>query len=240
MQGLGDAFAARPTVAALVREHGDVFLETAWPEVFRDICAPPVKPRDLHIRCARRNVEEKGDIWSDPPHGIPEVQLRYTLAPGCKSIPEQIAESAGIEWTNSYRPEDPKAYAGDFFMDCNQKSMNVRNRLDPSPLAVFRIPTIRTEYRNEARNPAPGLVAAAVNEIGGDWIHLNDMMGLHEKRHHDESWPMANYAHADAGQLSLPSMLDLVSRARCVVTPVSWMLWAAAAFQVPTLAVWGG
>jgi hypothetical protein len=114
------------------------------------------------------------------------------------------------------------------------------------PLGVFRIPTIRTEYRNEARNPAPGLVAAAVDEIGGDWISLNDLGGGEEIAQDEKHANMgrcfesSGFVRAELGEFSLPTLLDLVSRARVCVTPVSWMAWAAMAYQAPALVIFGG
>lgn len=246
MIGLGDAFAARPTIAALTRKHGgdqDIVIETPWPEVFWDIVVGDtvrfLKPRNLNIRCAQRNVEEtrvawldeNSDLYRDQLGAAKRIQLSYSLHPGCKSIPEQIAESAGVkpEWRDLF-----------FKNSCSEGSLCLCNcHENRSSLAVFRIPTIRTEYRNPARNPAPGLVAAAVDEIGGDWISLNDLNG-NERHLEDESFPKRRPAHSEFGQLSIPTCLDLVSRARCVVTPISWMAWAALAYGTPTLCVWGG
>lgn len=228
MLGIGDAFAARPTIAALMRKESLV-IETPWPEVFADMAGIStrfVKPKNVNIRCANRNIQESELFLEDPvAEPMKRIQLSYHLHPGCESIPEQIAESAGVlegmEWDS-------------FFM---QPTVHTRIK---SPLGVFRIPTIRTEYRNVARNPAPGLVAAAVDEIGGDWIHLNDLrFGESLSDPMNENWPKGS-VEACGGQFSFPSMLDLVSRARCVVTPVSWMAWAALAYQVPHLIIWGG
>lgn len=246
MQGLGDAFASRPTIAALIRKHGDVALATPYPEVFADLPLKIVtRHPDAVIRCARRNQEESKGYFNPYFEGVYErtIQLRYLLEPGCKDIPTQIAESAGV--LDEVRWDD-------FFMgDGHSSGAIVRafGQLHGGPLAVFRIPTIRTEYRNEARNPAPGLVAAAVDEIGGDFIHLNDFSTNENYESNDDLWILASRVHeirnakvanADFGQLSLPSMLDLVARARCVVTPVGWMCWAALAYQTPVLMIWGG
>lgn len=233
--GLGDCFASRPTIAALVRakNQDDVVLETAWPQVFWDIIEGErvrlKSPSNLNIRCAKRNVEESEKYYLGyrEERADKMIHLGYNLHPGCKSIPEQIAESAGVE------PE-----WDDFFVDL--KYDICENEIPRSPLAVFRIPTIRTEYHNVARNPAPGLVAAAVDEIGGDFIHLNDAQIFGNETFDPKDLSERPCALASAGQLSLLSMLDLVSRARCVVTPISWMAWAAMAYQVPTLCIWGG
>jgi hypothetical protein len=240
MLGLGDAFAARPTIAALLRKDC-VALETPWPEVFIDLlrecyCGPSesffIRPSNLNIRCAARNVEESKVDWQQKLTGATRVQLSYSLHKDCKSIPEQIAGSAGVlaeaKWSDIFWKWPFEGYDND------------RHR---SPLGVFRVPTIRTEYHNVARNPAPGLVAAAVDEIGGDWIHLNDIGESELPLHEDmiaQSFECTPRAEASHGQLSLPSMLDLVARARCVVTPPSWMMWAAIAYQATALIVWGG
>jgi hypothetical protein len=241
MLGLGDAFAARPTIAALMRKDA-LAIETPWPEIFTDLianryCGPSesvfVKPKNLNIRCAKRNVEESKIAWVDAPAGAKRIQLSYSLFKGCKSIPEQIAESAGVtpEWNDFFMPNQ---HDGEMNYDAG-------HRWPVSPLGCFRIPTIRTEYKNAARNPFPGLVAAAVDEIGGDWIALNDLdESEREKIEDGESCPSIPFADAELGQLSIPTCLDLVSRARVVVTPVSWMLWAAIAYGTPTMAIWGG
>lgn len=237
MLGLGDAFASRPTIAALARLNSCVIVETPWPEVFHDIPNLCFKRPDakLGVRCAERNAREskgyevttipEGRAWGAEGEDL-RIEFSYTLSPDCDPIPVQIARSAGIlesvEW-------------GDFFIGERERS----------PLAVFRIPTIRTEYKNESRNCAAGLVGAAVDEIGGDWIHLNDIRieGCFYER--PSAWehaakPKTHYGFADMGEFSIPTCLDLVSRARCVVTPMSWMSWAALAFGVPTLHIHGG
>lgn len=253
LTGLGDAFAARPTIAALARLNSCVIVETPWPETFSDISNLVFKRPEskIPVRCAERNAREsrayeshtmREGVMIDGMKGRDlEIQLSYSLAPGCEPIPVQIAKSAGIK-----TEDDPKA-GYDEVIRWDDFFFGERER---SPLGAFRIPTIRTEYRNAARNPAPGLVAAAVDEIGGDWIEVNDhehdecgsrgYAERHEVVDHSEEHPQLAFADAGHAELSIPTCLDLVSRARCIVTPCSWMLWAAAAYGTPCLALFGG
>lgn len=243
MLGLGDAIAARPTIAELLRRD-NLQIETPWPQVFGDLIHDPnfysfVRPGPLNIKCAQRNVEEsKVNWWPDKP-GAKKIQLAYHLRPGCKSIPEQIADSAGVlEELNEYTGRWKDFIYGNRFLGGNSGFGSGR-------LGAFRMPTVRKEYHNVARNPAPGLVARAVEKIGGDWIHLNDLSGdehfqLLENGFDFERIPEKSVAHAAMGELSVTTCLDVVGHARVVVTPVSWMMWAGLMFQVPTVVVWGG
>lgn len=226
MQGLGDAFAARPTIAALL-EQGGVLLETAWPEAFDfGEWAEPLglhfvrpDPSSLTVSCARENAAASTAEWYDlPADAGPALQLGYTLQPGCRPIPEQIAASAGVvpDWKLFFAPV------------CCQHG-----------IGVFRLPTLRAEYFNRARNPEAGVVSEAVELIGGDWIHVNRLEENKEFLDGDIA-PFCAHATATKGQLALSSVLTLLNGARACVTPMCWMAWAAACYQVPTLILWGG
>lgn len=234
MQGLGDAIAARPTIAAILRGgrgYEQIFIETPWPQVFADISATHpfagfVRPSDTTLRAQQRNVNEVDRLgslgfWEGVDPGDHDtIQLKYVLEPGKKSIPEQIAESA-------------------FVADANPDDLFFREAEWPrTRMGIFRQATVRREYTNPARNPAPGAIASIVRAFRDvEWLHVNDLQvgneELAETRLHGP-------AEAVLGQFSIPTIMQLLRRAKCVLSPVSGLMWAGIAFKRPTMVVWGG
>jgi hypothetical protein len=231
MTGIGDAFAARPTLMAIARKYGkEVFVETPWPEVFADIIGEHnfVKPQP-NIECARRNIAETETPWHCGGVAGEKIQLSYSLYPRCDSIPVQIANSArrfisaaNVDWDDFFVRESRLGETNEF-----------------KRIGVFRQATVRREYRNAARNPEEGVIpniyAGIKQNVGLTMIHINDCR-------HDETMLEAPLGDIQAvrGEFGFAALLELVSRARLALTPVSWLAWAAACYRVPTLCVMGG
>ncbi len=231
MQGLGDAFASRPTIAALIERHGKIVVETCWPQVFSDFRARGlvrfVAPEPSPLRAQRRNTMARTGDYFD--FFLPKTTIRLAYSTDGfrtgKTIPDMIAASAGVEplW------------------DAFRHGMWRWDERAASSCGMYRLPTVREEYRNTARNPAPGLVPFVMGCIasvfeGMDWMHLNDLWEKEVLAEKD----IEKSAKVTHGELGFDSIFSLMEHATCIVTPVSWMAWAAACIGAPTVCVSGG
>jgi hypothetical protein len=231
MQGLGDAFASRPTIAALVERHGPIYIETCWPQVFSDFrargLAKFLAPEPTPLRAQKRNAMARSSDYFDFVFPKTVIRLGYStdgFRTG-KTIPDMIAESAGVEprWDmfrhQLWRWEERHALS----------------------VGVYRLPTVRTEYHNTARNPAPGIMPFVMGCIanvfkGIDWVHFNDLWEGETLAEED----ITGGAKITKGEWGFDSIFSFMERAVCVVSPVSWMAWAAACIGAPTVCVSGG
>lgn len=240
MQGLGDAFAARPAINELAKGN-ELSIETPWPQLFTGVQgAELVKPEPSPLRAQQRNVDEwwpkkeRAGLRGRAPDRL--VQLAYTFGPERDSIPEQLAACCGVspKWDRFGAPSPRPAF---------------------TRLGLFRQATLRTEYYNVARNPDPLAIPTIVQLLSKhvDWLHINDLWadGEAEIRSREGGFvsgrgevldgpPYTAAAMACRGEFSLVTLLDLVERAACIVAPMSWLAWAGAAMGVPTLVVMGG
>jgi hypothetical protein len=233
MQGLGDAFAALPTVRALTKKYDEVILKTPWPQVFDGV--PRVRfmrPPNSNLRWQQRNIEawfdkRAGYHGPEPFRWSRDVELTYSFGPERKSIPEQFAECAGVspDWSRFAMPRPNHHFR---------------------KLGLFRQATLRTEYYNAARNPDPFIIPGVLDMLarmhGTEWLHVNGCFtSPHANEVGEDDAPFyTKCAMAVAEQFSLGTLIRFVEQAACIVAPVSWLAWAGFALGTPTLCVMGG
>jgi hypothetical protein len=223
MQGLGDNIFQRPFIKALSRDW-DVFLETAWPELYSDLPVKFVNPQ-TRLRTQAKNAARSKIEWAARPSGCKQVKRNsYVNAfRGGRSIIAGMEESFGI-----------KLNAADF--DLPPLPLVAKN---DKPLAFVRPVTLRREWFNAARNPDPKyiadivetlrsthyIVAVADIEPGAEWL-----VGPPLRVNHDFT----------SGELKVMDMLALLGASDLVIGGVGWIVPASIALKRHCFVVLGG
>lgn len=226
--GLGDAIYTRAVMHAAVRKH-QVYLGTAWPELFGDLPIRFVKPR-TGLRCPRQNVERfSEDLWTVP-GGAPEREIKYRLNSRAllhnepRGLLAQMERKAGVTLTPMRFDLPPLPSAPVF-------GPNV---------AVIRPVTARTDWPNPARNPDPVYVAQAaelLRDAGFYVVSVADTApGVEDIQ---EPVPFA-HARFERGELGVMTLMSLIRDADVVVGGVGWVVPACMATGTPLIAIGGG
>ena len=228
MWGMGDNIYARPFVVAASRQY-DLWLETPWPELYADLDIRFVRGT-RKLRTQQKNMAlQSEERWSTPPRAIHEVTIHYS-----NLAQWSILVSLEWLWRSLLGIEfDPALLS--------LPDMGTAPLTSIKPIAVVRPVTIRSEWRNEARNPRPEYIAAIAEELmethtvvavadvspgaGSEWL--------------DGKLPPAHHYFVH-GELHVRELLALVRDADIVVGGVGWIVPAGLALKVNTFAVLGG
>ena len=212
MLGLGDNIYQRAYIKA-IRE--PVYLQTPWPELYRDLShVRPVRP-DTKLRTQAKNLRRYNG-WSVMPRGH-LVRVAYGR--------EGILPGMG----RCFRTPPAEMDLPDF---------------GPAPVdgpyVVVRPVTVRAEWRADTRNPLPEYIAqaaAAMRMRGFKVVSVADLADGAE-------WALEPLPVADvqyhAGELQVEQLLALVQGASAVIGGIGWLLPAAIAAKVPAWIVCGG
>jgi len=215
MRGLGDNIYQRAFVRAV---GGPLWLDTPWPELYRDIPGVRFLRPSTGLRTQSKNIElQPGDFWQTPPRRARQIRVQY----GAAGIVRGMQRSFG---------RDPRAFdLPDFGMS------PVSGRY-----AVVRPVTVRSEWLAETRNPLPEYIAECAAQLRDDGItvvSVADLVDGHE-------WALDPLPAADVvlhhGQLRVSELLALVRGAELVVGGIGWLLPAAIAAGVPGWFICGG
>lgn len=232
--GLGDTIYMRPALRRLAKMNGPVHVATAWPQFVEDIPGVlVVRPKNLPLRAQARNVATWAGQWTPMPDKWTGKTLAYTptdLATR-QSIPQILLRRAGM--TRRPAPEELRL---DVRSDWVKQWM-----LDlPRPLGVVHPPTIRREWRNSSRNPAKGLIQAAID--AAPWINWVSVAWLEDGEEELDGPPLERvFARFEKGQLQPVELVaGLLSIADVALTSPCFMLPLAAAVGTPTFTVFGG
>jgi hypothetical protein len=222
MKGLGDNIYQRAFVRqACLRE--TVFLETPWPELYADL--RDVKPVRAHttLRTQAKN-QSRWSGWHNVPPGARAVTVGYgsvDLAAG--SILDAMGRALPLR-------------GGPLVMDLPD--------MGPSPVSgryvVVRPVTLRTEWRNEARSPAPHYVAQAARwarEAGFTVVLVADIEPPHEVF---VGAPPPHDVAFLRGELPVRQLMALCRDAAAIIGGVGWIVPAAIALQTPAFVLLGG
>lgn len=224
MRGLGDNIYQRPFIRAAAAR-GPVYLSTPWPEFFDDLDGVRfIKPR-TELRTQAGNIERQDDgRWSKPPPGAETVTIRYGSADFRRGTLIDAMERAlpldGVPLTFDLPDMGPSPIRSD------------------KPIAVVRPVTVRSEWRNEARNPQPEYVG----QIALDLRRTHTVVALAHLAPGQE-WALSMPPHdinCTMGQLSVRQALALIKAAHVVVGAVGWIVPAAIALKTPAFVVLGG
>jgi hypothetical protein len=226
MWGLGDNVYSRPFVAAAAKQY-QLWLETPWPELYADLDIRFVQgARRLRTQC--KNIARQPDgRWSMPPRRVHEVKVQYWAL-------DQQSIIVALE----------RCWLIALEIGFNAKLLNlpemgrspVKSR---RPIAVVRPVTVRSEWKNEARNPRPEYIA----EIAAELMETHTVVAVADLEDGQE-WLVGELPSAHRyfvhGELNVRQLLALVRDADVVVGGVGWIVPAGLALNVNTFVVLGG
>jgi len=226
MWGFGDNIYARPFMRAAASQY-DLWLETPWPELFEDLDIRFVRG-SRRLRTQLNNVAlQPEDRWSRPPLSTREVILNYgNLAAS------SIIRSLETRWSTKLSVRfDPALF--------DLPDMGPSPVVSDRPIAVIRPVTLRSEWKNPARNPKPEYV----NALAGELMATHTVVVVASLAANQE-WlvgdlPPAHH-HFLFGELKIRQLLALVRDADIVVGGVGWIVPAALALKTRTFIVLGG
>lgn len=224
MWGLGDNIYLRPFIRAAATR-ASVYLETPWPELFEDLPVRFVRG-DRALRTQTENVKRQAATrWSNPPKGAREIRIGYghvdLVTRGILGTMERQLPLNGTPLVMDLPPlvRSP-----------------VRSK---KPIAFVRPVTVRSEWRNEARNSLPEYVAQLAEALRQTHFvvgvaHLKD----------GQEWLAGEQPPFDRaflhGELDVSSMLALAREADVIMGGVGFIVPAALALQRKAFIVYGG
>jgi hypothetical protein len=224
MWGMGDNCYQRPFVRAAAQQY-EVHLETPWPELYADLDIKFVRGT-RKLRTQQKNMaRQSDDRWSRPPP-VRELKINYF-----ELARSSIIAAMERRWSVLKVKFDPALF--------DLPDMGPSPVQSDRPVAVIRPVTVRTEWRNEARNPRPEYIAALARELMATHtvVAVADLAPGHE-------WiigemPPAHH-HFVFGELAVRELLALVRDADLVVGGAGWIVPAGLALKVKTFVVLGG
>jgi hypothetical protein len=228
MWGLGDNIYARPFVTAAARQYR-VWLETPWPELYADLDIGFVQgPRRLRTQLKNMARQPEGR-WSKAPRTAHEVRVQYWALEQ-----QSIIAALELSWLIALQIRFDAS-----LFDLPDMGPSPVGHASPELVAVIRPVTVRSEWKNEARNPKPEYIAAIATELMATHtvVVVADLEAGHE-------WLVGELPPAHQyfvrGELGVRELLALVRDADIVVGGVGWIVPAGLALHVNTFVVLGG
>lgn len=225
MWGLGDNIFSRPFVRAAAAKY-DVYLETPWPELYADLDIRFVRGR-RQLRTQQKNMarQEATRWWS---HALPPAQFKV----GYSNLEiHSIIRSLERRWSVLGVKFDPALF--------DLPDMGPSPVASSRPIAVVRPVTVRTEWRNQARNPRPDYV----NALAAELMPTHHVVAVADLAPNEEwlvgALPLA-HRYFTFGELPVRELLALVRDAAIVIGGVGWIVPAGLALKVKTFVVLGG
>jgi hypothetical protein len=228
MYGLGDNVFSRPFVHAATKRW-EVWLDTPWPEIYEDLNIKFVRGQPRRLRTQNKNINRQPrERWSLPPSGTArQIKIGY----GADLQAWSIIHSMETQWANVGIGFDPSLF--------NLPDMGAAPFVSNRPIAVVRPVTVRSEWRNEARNPLPEYLTIIIRHLMV--THTVVMVADLEP---GQEWLVGKLPPAHQyfvnGELSVRQLLALVRDADVVVGPVGWIVPVGLALKVKTFVVLGG
>jgi hypothetical protein len=224
MWGLGDNIYSRPFVRAATAKY-EVQLETPWPELYADLAIKFVRGA-RKLRTQQKNIaRQSADVWSNP---VPQRQLQVGY-PGLEWL--SIIAALEQRWSRLHIKFDPRLF--------DLPDMGASPIASDKPIAVVRPVTVRSEWRNEARNPRPEYVAM----LSGALMATHTVVAVADLAPGEE-WAVGELPPAHRyfvhGELAVRELLALVRDADLVLGGVGWIVPAGLALKVKTFVVLGG
>lgn len=213
MKGLGDNIYQR----AVLREvDADVYLDTPWPELYKDLPnIKPIKP-STKLRTQAKNVDRSNFRWFNC-----SLPVDKRISYGSTGMLSGMESAAGVKAKLFDLPD-----------------------FGPSPVdgkyIVVRPATVRSEWRADSRNPLPEYIAEAASIARSHGYKVVSVADLADGL----EWLVGDPIPADIryhrGELSLPSLMALVANASAVIGGIGWLAPAAMAYNVPAWIICGG
>lgn len=224
MYGLGDNVFSRPFIRAAAAKY-DLWLETPWPELYSDLDIKFIRGH-RRLRTQEKNMmRQAAERWSHPHFSMQEIRIAYTFGI------ESIISSMERRWSRFRIDFDPTLF--------DLPDLGPSPVTSERPIAVIRPVTVRSEWRNEARNPRPEYIAQLAAEVmkthhvitvadlasGQEWL-VGDLPPAHQ--------------YFVNGEFTVCELLALVRDADIVIGGVGWIVPAGLALKVKTFVVLGG
>lgn len=227
MRGLGDSIYHRPFVRSLVRSN-EVWLRTAWPELFDDIPGLRLLRDITRLRTQAKNIvrNSQRQYHHNPPRssGVQVIQAKYGISSPYRGIIPDFEAVFGVPFEAELF-DLPRGGPSPVLLD--------------RPIALVRPVTVRSEWANPARNCLPE--------------YINEAIALLRQTHHVVSvadvidggeWFVGQPPVAETmfhhGELTFPYLMNLVRNAAVIVGPVGWIVPAAVAARRPLILIAGG
>jgi hypothetical protein len=225
MWGLGDNCYSRPFVRAAAKEY-ELHLETPWPELYADLDIKFVYGT-RKLRTQRKNMaRQRPALWSRP-LPIREIKISY----GGEISTTSIVNAMEFRWSRLNVAFDPALF--------DLPDLGPSPVKSEWPIAVVRPVTVRTEWRNEARNPRPEYVAAIAAEL----MATHTVVAVADLAPNEE-WvvgdPPPAHHYFVHGELTVRELLALVREADIVIGGVGWIVPAVLALKTKAFVVLGG
>ena len=224
MWGLGDNIFSRPFVRAAAEQY-EVQLETPWPELYADLDIKFVRGT-RKLRTQQKNMaRQPDDRWSRPSI-VREIKINYS-----ELATSSIIRALERRWLALKVKFDPALF--------DLPDMGPSPVTSDQPIAVIRPVTVRSEWRNEARNPRPEYLAALAAELMATHtvVAVADLVPGQE-------WVVGELPPAHHyflfGELAVRELLALVRDADLMLGGVGWIVPAGLALKVKTFVVLGG
>lgn len=212
MQGLGDNLYQRAFVRHL---RAPTYLQTPWPELYRDIPGVHFVRPTTKLRTQSKNIARYGN-W----HRMPARAVRQISYGGQGTIPGMTA-AFGVRPGEFTLPDfGASPIDGDY--------------------VLVRPVTVRSEWRADSRNPAPEYVAdaaAIVRRSGVKVVSVADLVPGVE-------WAIDPLPKADitfhAGELAVDRLMALAQSAKMIIGGIGWIVPFAISAKVPAWFICGG
>lgn len=226
MWGMGDCIYSRPFVRAAAAQY-ELHLETPWPELYADVDIKFIRG-GRRLRTQQKNMaRQRVDLWSRPSLPMREVKVSY----GASLSMFSIIKALEYRWAALKVGFDPALF--------DLPDMGPSPIVSGRPIAVIRPVTVRSEWRNEARNPRPEYIAALADELMATH-HVVAVADIAP----GEEWAIGELPPAHRyfvfGELAVRDLLALVRDADIVIGGVGWIVPAGLALKVKTFVVLGG
>ena len=215
MYGLGDNIYQRAFIKNI---RGEVYLRTAWPELYKDLDHVKFIKANTNLRTQAKNIErQKNSIYSKKPKAGRSIQVVY----GNRGIFRGMRNCLGVEPGIMDLPDfGAPPVVGKY--------------------VLVRPVTLRSEWMAETRNPLPGYIESATNIIRDYGYKIVSVADLKPKK----EWIIGNTPKADItyhkGELDVSGLLALTQNACAVIGGIGWILPAAMASNIPGFIVCGG
>ncbi|HXK56578.1 MAG TPA: hypothetical protein PLZ16_08025, partial [Gammaproteobacteria bacterium] len=194
-----------------------IWLETPWPELYRDIEGVSFLRPNTTLRTQRKNItRQPGAVWRRPP-ALRSIRIAYAG----EGIISGMRGRFGVDPAGFDLPSLPLSpVAGKY--------------------AVVRPVTERAEWVAQSRNPLPEYVLEVSRVLRASGYTVVSVADLEDGK----EWAIDPLPEADItlhnGELEVMDLLALVSGAAAVVGGIGWIVPAAIAAGVPGWFICGG
>lgn len=229
--GLGDNIYQRPFIHELTRIHEHIFLQTPWPQLYKDMTNISFVNPHTTLRTQSKNVRRTNNIsWAnkeETKRKYPVTIMKYT-APDLMTmnILESFAKAVNMEDLN-------------IVMNLPKFDAPLPFRTD-KPICLVRPVTVRSEWVNEERNPNPEYVYEYSKMMGEKGYYVVSIADIEK----DKEWALPPLPKANEtfhkGELNIEQLMTLVQTSSVLLGGVGWIVPAALATKTPAFIVLGG